>query len=93
MQTSFNLSAQNKTVNIYECEVHLKFRIIEDKGAIDERDQSALIESLIDAYTYGDDEYLESLESQINIHEISSLDASPSMRRQLIRLQNLRKLA
>ena len=93
MQTSFSLSTQDQNVNIYECEVHLKFRIIEDKVAMDERDQSALIEALIDAYTYGDDEYLESLESQININEISSLDASPSMRRQLIRLQNLRKLA
>ncbi|MEM7062220.1 MAG: Npun_R1517 family heterocyst differentiation transcriptional regulator [Cyanobacteria bacterium P01_B01_bin.77] len=90
MGMSFELSAQNDSVNIYECEVRLKFRLIEDKVTIDERDQSALIEALVDAYTYGDDEYLESLESQINIHEIQALDASPAMRRQLIRLRNSR---
>lgn len=93
MGPSFELSAQNDSVNIYECEVHLKFRLIEDKVAIDERDQSALIEALVDAYTYGDDEYLESLESQINICEIQALEASPAMRRQLIRLRNSSNLA
>lgn len=92
MATSFNISDQNDNVNIYECEVHLKFRIIEEQVAINERDNSALIETLIDAYAYGDDEYLESLESQINIHEIQALEASPEMRRQLIRLRNCRKL-
>ena len=38
MATSFNISDQNDNVNIYECEVRLKFRIIEDQVAIDERD-------------------------------------------------------
>ncbi len=93
MGMSFDLSAQNNNVNIYECEVRLKFRIIEDQLTIDEVDNSALLEALVDAYTYGDDEYLESLESQINIHEIQALEASPEMRRQLIRLRNSRKLA
>ncbi len=92
MATSFNISDQNDNVNIYECEVRLKFRIIEDQVAIDERDNSALIETLVDAYAYGDDEYLESLESQIDIHAIQALEASPEMRRQLIRLRNCRKL-
>ncbi|MEL6229030.1 MAG: Npun_R1517 family heterocyst differentiation transcriptional regulator [Cyanobacteria bacterium J06636_28] len=92
METSFNLSDQSDNVNIYECEVHLKFRIIEDKVTINERDSSVLIETLVDAYAYGDDEYLESLESQINIHEIQALEASPEMRRQLIRLRNCRTL-
>ena len=92
MGMSSNLPNQHDEVNIYECEVHLKFRIIEDKVAIDERDKSALLETLVDAYTYGDDEYLESLESQIDIHAIQALEASPEMRRQLIRLRNCRKL-
>ncbi|MEO0432067.1 MAG: Npun_R1517 family heterocyst differentiation transcriptional regulator [Cyanobacteria bacterium J06656_5] len=92
MATSVNISDQNDNVNIYECEVRLKFRIIEDQVAIDERDNSALIETLVDAYAYGDDEYLESLESQIDIHAIQALEASPEMRRQLIRLRNCRKL-
>ncbi|MEM9264940.1 MAG: Npun_R1517 family heterocyst differentiation transcriptional regulator [Cyanobacteria bacterium P01_F01_bin.13] len=93
MEMSFGSSHPDDDVNIYECEVRLKFRIIEDKVAIDERDNNALLEALVDAYTYGDDEYLESLESQINIHEIQALEASPAMRRQLIRLRNSRKFA
>lgn len=93
MGMTFDLSAQNNSVNIYECEVRLKFRIIEDKITIDGNDNHALLEALVDAYTYGDDEYLESLESQIDIHEIQALEASPAMRRQLIRLRNSRRLA
>ncbi|MBX2866262.1 MAG: Npun_R1517 family heterocyst differentiation transcriptional regulator [Leptolyngbyaceae cyanobacterium MAG.088] len=94
MGTSFDLSNQtDDNVNIYECEVRLKFRIIENQLTIDEDDNSALLEALVDAYTYGDDEYLESLESQVNIHAIQALEASPEMRRQLIRLRNSRKLA
>ena len=97
METSFNLPTQNTHQNndiyIYECEVHLKFRIIENRLTINEADNSTLIESLVDAYSYGDDEYLESLESQIKIHEIQALEASPAMRRQLIRLKNSCRLA
>lgn len=86
-------STNDDDVNIYECEVRLKFRIIEDKFAIDGRDNTALLETLVDAYTYGDDDYLESLESQIDIHEVHALEASPDMRRQLIRLRNSQKFA
>ncbi|MEO1509551.1 MAG: Npun_R1517 family heterocyst differentiation transcriptional regulator [Cyanobacteria bacterium J06633_23] len=90
---SSNQLDYDENINIYECEVRLKFRLIEDKLAMDQREQSALVESLVDAYTYGDDEYLEFLESQINICEIQALEASPEMRRQLIRLRNSRRLA
>ncbi len=88
-----DLSSPANNVNIYECEVHLKFRIIENELAVNGTDNSALIDALVDAYSYGDDEYLESLESQINIHEIEALEASPEMRRQLMRLRNSRNLA
>lgn len=88
-----DLSSQVNDINIYECELHLKFRIIENELSLNGTDNSALIEALVDAYSYGDDEYLESLESQINIHEIEALEASPEMRRQLMRLRNSRKLA
>lgn len=88
MGTPFDISAKKNTVHIYECEVRLKFRIIEEKVAMDGRDSGALVESLVDAYTYGDDEYFESLDSQVNIHEVEDLEASPTMRRQLIRLRN-----
>ncbi len=93
MTNTSDSSAQNEQVNIYECELHLKFRIIEEQTSMDESDNAALVESLVDAYTYGEDEYLESVESQVNIQEIEALEASPAMRRQLIRLRNSRKLA
>ena len=93
MEKRSGKSSQTDSVNIYECEVHLKFRIIDNELPLDDTDKSALIEALVDAYSYGDDEYLESLESKINIHEIAALDASPEMRRQLIRLRNSRRLA
>jgi hypothetical protein len=91
MRSSANSSHPNEQVNVYECEVHLKFRIIEEKLAMS--DQDSLIENLVDAYAYGDDEYLESLESQVQVQEIQELEASPAMRRQLLRLRNSQKLA
>ncbi|MEM6251948.1 MAG: Npun_R1517 family heterocyst differentiation transcriptional regulator [Cyanobacteria bacterium P01_D01_bin.156] len=88
MGKPFDIPAPENTVNIYECEVRLKFRIIEEKLEMDGRDGGALLESLVDAYTYGDDEYFESLDSQVNVQEVQALEASPAMRRQLIRLRN-----
>ena len=93
MGNHFETFEQSDDVKIYECEVRLKFQIVENKLFINECDQSMLIESLVDAYLYGEDQYLEYLESQVNIHEAQTLEASPEMRRQLIRLRNSSKLA
>ncbi len=79
-------------IGIYECELRLKFRIIEEKGALCS-DQEGLVAVLVDAFAYGSDEYLEALDSDVQITEIQALAASPEMRRQLIRLQNSQKLA
>lgn len=73
-------------VSVYECEVHLKFRLIEEKGVLQDREQ--LLEMLIDAFSCGSDEYMEPMQVQVNAEEISELEASPQMRRQLIRLRN-----
>lgn len=78
-------------VGVYECEIHLKFRLIEEKGALSDRDQ--LLERLIDAFTCGTDEYLEPLQVQVKAEEVSEIDASPQLRRQLIRLRNSSDLA
>ncbi|WP_287324650.1 Npun_R1517 family heterocyst differentiation transcriptional regulator [Okeania sp. SIO1F9] len=59
-----------------------------EKVAMDGRDRGALLESLVDAYTYGNDEYFESLDSHVDVQEVEALEASPAMRRQLIRLRN-----
>jgi hypothetical protein len=78
-------------VGVYECEVHLKFRLIEEKGVLNERNR--LLEALIDAFAYGADEYMESIQAVAKAQEVSELQASPQMRRQLIRLRNSTELA
>nr|WP_239112622.1 Npun_R1517 family heterocyst differentiation transcriptional regulator [Halomicronema sp. CCY15110] len=73
-------------VGIYECEVTLKFRLIEEELAQCDRDQ--LLQILIDAYSYGSDNYLEPLHADVKVNEVTELEASPEMRRQVIRLRN-----
>jgi hypothetical protein len=76
---------------IYECEVTLKFRLLDEGLANCDREQ--LLQILLDAFSYGSDEYLEPLQAQANIQQISELEASPDMRRQLMRLRNASSLA
>ncbi|MEL6900271.1 MAG: Npun_R1517 family heterocyst differentiation transcriptional regulator [Cyanobacteria bacterium J06606_4] len=79
-------------VGIYECEVRLKFRIIEEQLTMTNREQ--LVETLVDAFAYGSDEYLEALDSQVDIEQLQDVaQASPEMRRQLIRLRNSNRLS
>lgn len=73
-------------VGVYECEVHLKFRLIEEKGVLNKRNR--LLEALIDAFAYGADEYMEPIQVNAVAQEVSELQASPHLRRQLIRLRN-----
>lgn len=89
--SSLEYQPTNPEVGVYECEIHLKFRLLEEKGAISDRDQ--LLELLIDAFTCGVDEYLEPVQVHVEAQEISEVDASPQMRRQLIRLRNCSDLA
>jgi hypothetical protein len=78
-------------ISVYECEIHLKFRLIEEKGVLSDREQ--LLELLIDAFTAGADDYLEPLHTCVSTQEISELNASAQMRRQLMRLRNSSDLA
>lgn len=87
MATSAPHPSAEAQVGVYECTVTLKFRILEENGVIANRDH--LLEQLIDAYSYGSDEFVEQLESQVEVSEVSEIAASPLMRRQLIRLRNL----
>lgn len=75
-------------VGIYECEVHLKFKLIEEQGFLADREH--LLEFLLDALACGSDEYLEMLTVRTQIREVMDTDASAEMRRQLIRLRNSR---
>ncbi len=76
----------NHEVGVYECEIHLKFRLVEEKRALKDREQ--LLEMLLEAFTCGSDEYMEPIQVEVEAQEISEIAASPEMRRQLIRLRN-----
>jgi hypothetical protein len=76
---------------VYDCEIRLKFRMIEEKHVL--RDREHLLEMLLDAFSYGSDEYLETVQTQVEAQEVSEIQASPEMRRQLIRLRNSSDLA
>ncbi|MBD0334600.1 MAG: Npun_R1517 family heterocyst differentiation transcriptional regulator [Cyanobacteria bacterium Co-bin13] len=86
MNSSAHQQPADPEVGVYECEVKLKFRIIEEKGVMQNREQ--LLELLVDAVAYGEDDFVESLQSEVSLQEISEVEASPEMRRQLIRLRN-----
>jgi hypothetical protein len=73
-------------IGVYECEVKLKFRLLEENLADCDRDQ--LLQILVDAFSYGSDEYLEQIQADVEVAEVPELQASPHMRRQLIRLRN-----
>ena len=73
-------------VGVYECEIHLKFRLVEEKRMLKDREQ--LLEMLLDAFTCGSDEFMEPLQVEVEAQEILEIEASPQMRRQLIRLRN-----
>lgn len=81
----------NIEVGVYECEIHLKFRLIEEKSLLGDRDQ--LLQVLLDALTEGSDDFLETLQASVKTQEISELKASPQMRRQLMRLRNFNENA
>ncbi|MBD2777093.1 Npun_R1517 family heterocyst differentiation transcriptional regulator [Iningainema tapete] len=77
----------NTDVSVYECEIHLKFRLIEEKSILG-NDKDQLLQILLDALTEGSDDFLETLHTLVKAHEVSEFKASPQMRRQLMRLRN-----
>ncbi|HSM84242.1 MAG TPA: Npun_R1517 family heterocyst differentiation transcriptional regulator [Nodosilinea sp.] len=87
MATSAPHPSIETQVAIYECAVTLKFRILEESHVM--TDQDDLLELLIDAFSYGSDEFVETIESHLEINKVPEIQASPLMRRQLIRLRNM----
>jgi chaperonin GroEL (HSP60 family) len=78
--------SSDDAIAIYDCEINLKFRLIENAEILQDREQ--LLQILLDAFGYGNDEYLETTHSQTHIKQVAEMDASPQMRRQLMRLRN-----
>jgi hypothetical protein len=89
MATLVPQSTVESQVGVYECEITLKFRLLEEHRVMDAGQRERLLELLLDAFSYGSDEFVEALESKVRVSAISEVDASPLMRRQLIRLRNL----
>ncbi|HEY9648517.1 MAG TPA: Npun_R1517 family heterocyst differentiation transcriptional regulator, partial [Chroococcidiopsis sp.] len=71
--TSIEFQSASPDVGVYDCEVRLKFRLIEEKGAL--RDREKLLEMLLDAFSCGADEYLEMLQVHAAAEEISEMQA------------------
>jgi hypothetical protein len=85
---SLETSASNEPdIGAYDCEIRLKFRLIEEKSALN-LDRDRLLELLLEAFSYGADECLETLQSQVTVTPVPDLNTSPAMRRHLIRLRN-----
>ncbi len=87
MSTTAKQSAVESQVGVYECEITLKFRIIEEERVMQNRDN--LLELLVDAFSYGSDEFVEPIQSRVDVAPVAEVEANPLMRRQLIRLRNL----
>lgn len=89
--SSLENQAAQSDIGVYNCELHIKFTLIEEKSALSERDR--LLEVLLDALSCGTDDFLEHAEVNVEAHEISEVEASATVRRQLIRLRNSKRLA
>jgi hypothetical protein len=84
--SSVEYQSVSPKVSVYDCEIRLKFRLIEETGALCNREE--LLEMLLDAFACGADEYLEPVQVHVEAKEVPEVEASPQMRRQLIRLRN-----
>ena len=73
-------------IGIYECEIRLTFRLIEEKKVLADREN--LLDILLDAISCGTDEYLEMRSTEAQAREFPETEASADMRRQIIRLRN-----
>jgi Npun R1517 len=83
------LQKNSVEVSVFECEISLKFRIIEETGLLkDINDKDQLIQFLLESFTAGNDDFLETQVEQVKAYEVDEIKASPQMRRQLMRLRN-----
>lgn len=88
---SLDYQSVSPEVGVYDCEVHIRFRLIEEKNVLLDREQ--LLERLLDAFACGIDDYLETTHVFVEAQEVPETSASPQMRRRLIRLRNSSDLA
>jgi Npun R1517 len=83
------LQKNSVEVSVYECEINLKFRMIEEASLLkDISDKEQLMQVLLEAFIAGNDDFLETQVENVRAHEVHELKASPQMRRRLMRLRN-----
>jgi hypothetical protein len=86
-QDSLDYQPSPPEIGVYECQLNLKFRLIEEKSALSDSDE--LLEKLLEALTCGTDDYLEPIQMDVHVTDVPDMQASAKMRRQLMRLRNL----
>ncbi len=83
------LQKNSVEVSVFECEISLKFRIIEETGLLkDMSDKEQLIQFLLESFIAGNDDFLETQLEHVKAYKVDEIKASPQMRRQLMRLRN-----
>ncbi|MEM8603820.1 MAG: Npun_R1517 family heterocyst differentiation transcriptional regulator [Cyanobacteria bacterium P01_H01_bin.121] len=85
------MAPETEGIGIYECELTLRFRLIEDQQAIANRED--LLDLLLEAFCQGQYNYVEAIDSQVSAQPAHEADASARLRRQLIKLRNTQILA
>ena len=92
ISNSFGQQPPGSDVGVYECEIYLKFRLIEERCL--PRDREQLLELLLEAFACSEDEGIERIKAKVRAQAVDDeIKLSPKLRRQLLRLRNSSQLA
>lgn len=84
----FTMLNQSNALKVYDCEIQLRFRLIEDRTAV-EGDPDRLLDMLLEAFSCGEDGYMETTHVSVDATPLGDTEVSPAMRQQLLRLRNV----
>ncbi|MGA0201282.1 MAG: Npun_R1517 family heterocyst differentiation transcriptional regulator [Prochlorotrichaceae cyanobacterium] len=78
----------NHSVGVYDLEINLRVRLIEDDTTVN-GDPDGLLDMVLNMLCCGGDEDLETTTAEIKAQLVSEMEASPKMRKQLLLARNL----
>jgi hypothetical protein len=78
----------SNALKVYDCEIKLRFRLIEERATV-EGDPDRLLDMLLEAFSCGEDSYMETTHVSVNANALRETEVSPAMRQQLLRLRNV----
>jgi hypothetical protein len=81
------MANQFNSVGIYDIEINLRLRLIEEENTVN-GDPDRLLDVLLDAVRCGEDSYLETTDAEVRTTRVVETDASPQMRQKLLWLRN-----